>query len=704
MKRDVTGLIMKVKKYAPTADTSILQRAYEFADRHHVDQKRASGDPYISHPVAVSNMLADLKLDIPSIATGLLHDTVEDTNATLEDIEKEFGKEIAYLVNGVTKLSRIELQSKDNKQAENFRKLVLAMAQDIRVLLIKLIDRLHNMRTLHYLPSADSRKRIALETIEIYAPLAERIGMFTVQEQLQDLAFAELNPEAYQTIMQRVADFHEKGQDIVQKVIQGLKETVEEGNIECEVYGREKKPYSIWRKMQRKNVNFEQLSDLFGFRIITSSVADCYQALGLIHSSYLVLPQKFKDYISTPKPNHYKSLHTTVIGPKGIRLEIQIRTKAMQEIADRGVAAHWQYKQGMDSKDGKRFRWLRSLLEILDQASGAEEFMEHTKLEMFQDQVFCFTPKGDVVNLPTGATPIDFAYAVHSDVGNSCKGSKINGRLMPLRTELKSGDQVEIITSKNQQPSPTWEQFVVTGKAQANIRRFIRAQQKEQFARLGRSIFTSELTSEQRKVIEDHTESLFKSHGIHSETEFFSSIGEGKITIRELKNKFFDEPSAEPDIKLSKPRSLSKKSIEIKGLVPGMAIHYAGCCHPLPGDKIIGIITTGKGVTIHTADCETLHKYEDEPHRWLDVSWGETGENHFKGRIFLMLENKSGNLGAIATLIGNSGANITNIRVLRRYNEYFDLLIDVDVTSKSRLLDVIALLRANPIVNSVERH
>lgn len=704
MKRDVTGLILKVKKYAPAADTSVLQRAYEFADQHHEDQKRASGDPYISHPVSVANMLADLKLDIPSITTGLLHDTVEDTSATLEDIQNEFGEEIAYLVNGVTKLSRIELQSKDNKQAENFRKLVLAMAQDIRVLLIKLIDRLHNMRTLHYLPSSDSRKRIALETIEIYAPLAERIGMFTVQEQLQDLSFAELNPEAYQSIMQRVADFHEKGQDIVQKVIQGLKETLEEGNIQCNVYGREKKPYSIWRKMQRKNVDFEQLSDLFGFRIITSSVADCYQALGLIHSSYLVLPQKFKDYISTPKPNHYQSLHTTVIGPKGVRLEIQIRTQSMQEIAERGVAAHWQYKQEVNSKDGKRFRWLRSLLEILDQASGAEEFMEHTKLEMFQDQVFCFTPKGDVVNLPTGATAIDFAYAVHSDVGNSCKGVKINGRLMPLRTELKSGDQVEIITSKNQQPSPTWEQFVVTGKAQANIRRFIRAQQKEQFARLGRSIYTSELTTEQRKVIESHKESLYKSHGIHNEAEFFSCIGEGKITIRELRHKFFDEPATDDDIKLSKSKAFSKKSVEIKGLVPGMAIHYAGCCHPLPGDRIIGIITTGKGVTIHTADCETLHKYEEEPHRWLDVSWGETGENQFKGRVFVMLENKSGSLGSIATLIGKSGANITNIRVLRRHDDYFDLLIDVDVTNKDKLYDVIALLRTSSIVHSVERH
>ncbi len=704
MKRDVTGLIMKVKKYAPNADTSILQRAYEFADQHHIDQKRASGDPYISHPVAVANMLADLKLDIPSIATGLLHDTVEDTSATLEDLQNEFGEEISYLVNGVTKLSRIELQSKDNKQAENFRKLVLAMAQDIRVLLIKLIDRLHNMRTLHYLPSADSRKRIALETIEIYAPLAERIGMFTVQEQLQDLSFAELNPEAYQTIMQRVADFHEKGQDIVQKVIQGLQGTLKEGDIQCDVRGREKKPYSIWRKMQNKNVNFEQLSDLFGFRIITSSVADCYQALGLIHSSYLVLPQRFKDYISTPKPNHYQSLHTTVIGPKGIRLEIQIRTTAMQEIADRGLAAHWQYKQDVDSKDGKRFGWLRSLLEILDQASGAEEFMEHTKLEMFQDQVFCFTPKGDVVNLPNGATSIDFAYAVHSDVGNSCKGAKINGRLMPLRTELKSGDQVEIITSKNQQPSPTWEQFVVTGKAQANIRRFIRGQQKEQFARLGRSIYTSELTSEQRKVIEIHMESLYKAHGINNETEFFSCIGDGKITMRELKNKFFGEPGSEDDIKLSKPKSSSKKSVEIRGLVPGMAIHYAGCCHPLPGDRIIGIITTGKGVTIHTADCETLYKYEEEPHRWLDVSWSETGENQFKGRIFVMLENKSGSLGSITTLIGKSGANITNLKVLRRHNDCFDLLIDVDVTNKDKLFEVIALLRTNSIVHSVERH
>src|SRR5918996_267974 len=462
-------LVEQVKSYDPKADEDALNRAYVYSMKAHGSQLRASGDPYFSHPVEVAGLLAQMKLDTASIITALLHDTVEDTVATLDDIERLFGPEITRLVDGVTKLSRIELQSENQRAAENLRKFLLAMSEDIRVLLVKLADRLHNMQTLRFLKDPDKRRRIARETMDIYVPLAERIGMHRMKDQLEDLAFAELHPDARASINARLGFLRESGGDIVSRIVKELTETLQEGGLTATVSGREKSPYSIWRKMQRKNVSFEQLADVMAFRVLVDDITDCYQALGIIHSAYHVVPGRFKDFISTPKPNNYRSVHTGVIGPERQRIEVQIRTREMHEIAELGVAAHWIYKQQAGRVDGRQYRWLREMLDILEQASNPEEFLEHTKLEMFQDQVFAFTPKGDLIALPRGATPVDFAYAVHSEVGNTCVGAKINGRIVPLRSELHNGDQVEVVTSRAQTPSPTWERFVVTGKARACI-------------------------------------------------------------------------------------------------------------------------------------------------------------------------------------------------------------------------------------------
>ena len=468
-------LVETVKSYDNNADEEALNKAYVFAMKAHGAQTRASGAPYFSHPLEVAGILTDYKLDTKSIITALLHDTVEDTDVTPDDIRSHFGEEISHLVDGVTKLTQIELQSDQSDQAENFRKLVLAMSEDIRVLLVKLADRLHNMRTLHFIDSQSKRQRIALETMEIYAPLAERIGMQEMKNELEDLAFAVLNEEARDSITARLQFLKDEGRDNVASIVEELRSTLESENLRASVTGREKTPYSIWRKTQKKNVSFEQIADIIAFRIIVKNKEECYRALGIIHGTYNVVPGRIKDFISTPKPNGYKALHTSIIGPDRHRIEIQIRTQEMHEIAEYGVAAHWHYKQATSIRSGREFRWMRELLEILDQAANPDDFLENTKLEMYPDQVFCFTPVGDVIVLPSRATPVDFAYAVHSEIGDHCVGAKINSRSMPLRTELENGDQVEIITSKAQSPSPIWENFVVTGKARAHIRRFTRS-------------------------------------------------------------------------------------------------------------------------------------------------------------------------------------------------------------------------------------
>ena len=602
-------LVELVKSYDPNADEGALNRAYVYSMKAHGTQLRDSGDPYFSHPVEVAGILGQMKLDTASIVTGLLHDTVEDTIATLDDIERVFGPEIARLVDGVTKLSRIELQSDQTKQAENFRKLVLAMSEDIRVLLVKLADRLHNMQTLRFIKSDERRRRIARETMDIYAPLAERLGMHRMKDQLEDLAFAELHPDARVSILARLDFLRDKGAIVVPRIISELEAKLLEGGPPgAAVSGREKSPYSIWRKMQHKNVTFEQLSDVMAFRILVEDIADCYHALGVIHSSYHVVPGRFKDYISTPKLNNYRSLHTGVIGPEQQRIEVQIRTREMHEIAELGVAAHWTYKQGAGKTEGPQYRWLRELLEILDHAAGPEEFLEHTKLEMFQDQVFAFTPKGDLFALPRGATAVDFAYAVHSEIGDTCVGAKINSRLVPLRTQLRNGDRVEIITSKAQTPSPTWERFVVTGKARARIRRFIRTQQRAQYLDLGRAIVQKAFRQEGQEFSERPLEPVLRNFNCGTVEDLYVAVGQGLVTGRAVVNAAFPHPPEDKSkvVPLARARRKAKPNeaaVPIRGLIPGMALHFAGCCHPLPGDRIVGIVTTGKGVTIHTIDC-----------------------------------------------------------------------------------------------------
>lgn len=703
-------LVERVKSYDPGADEDLLNRAYVFSMKAHGSQARASGDPYFSHPLGVAEILTRLKLDSASIATGLLHDTVEDTEATLDQLQDMFGGEIAQLVDGVTKLSRLELQSDHTKHAENFRKLVLAMSNDIRVLLVKLADRLHNMQTLHFIKNADKRRRIAAETMEIYAPLAERMGMHQLKDELENLAFAELNPDAYQSIIQRLSFLREQGADLNAKIIAELEKTLKDADIVAEVSGREKTPFSIWRKMQKKRMEFEQLADIMAFRVIVADLGLCYQALGAIHGKYSMIPGRFKDYISTPKPNKYQSLHTGIIGPQRMRIEVQIRTDSMHEIAEMGVAAHWGYKQGATKIDGRQYRWLRELLDILEHASGPEEFLEHTKLEMFQDQVFCFTPKGDLIALPRGATPVDFAYAVHSEIGDTCVGAKINGRIMPLRTALQNGDQVAIVNSKAQTPSPAWERFVVTGKARACIRRFIRTQQRAQYLELGRAMLLKEFAHAGYEFTEKAIDGVLKKFKAEEVEDLITQVGEGLIGSREVVNAVFPgQKNATPADKAPARRSAKKvkggHAIPIRGLIPGMAMHFAGCCHPLPGDRIVGIVTTGKGVTIHTIDCETLESFADTPERWLDVAWDQdaNGTAQHTGRLDVVITNTPGSLGSLTTVIGKNSGNISNLKIVNRSIDFFEIIVDVEVTDLKHLSNIIAALRATPSVNSVDR-
>jgi GTP pyrophosphokinase len=713
----VFELVERVKAYDPEADEDLVNRAYVYSMKVHGAQTRASGDPYFSHPLEVAGILTGYRLDTATIVTALLHDTVEDTLAGIDDIERVFGPEIARLVDGVTKLSRLELQAQSDKakQAENFRKLLLAMSEDIRVLLVKLADRLHNMRTLGFIPKPEKRQRIARETMEIYAPLAERIGMRRIQEELEDLAFAQLNTDARESIVLRLQALRSRGQDVVARIADRIVATLAEEGVTAQVSGREKTPYSIWRKTQTKNVAFEQLSDIMAFRVIVADTGECYRALGVIHSRWPVVPGRFKDYISVQKPNGYRSLHTGIFGPERQRIEIQIRTRDMHDVAESGVAAHWSYKEGRPAAaDAKgTFRWLRELLDILEHASNPEEFLEHTKLEMYQDQCFCFTPKGDLIALPRGATPVDFAYAVHSQVGDHCVGAKINGRMMPLRTALANGDQVEIVTSKAQVPSPTWERFVVTGKARARIRRFIRAQQRQQFIDLGRSILQKAFKSEGYDYADKSLEGAVKPLKAEDVEDLIERVGAGQTGEREVLGILFPESRVPPKppnvVSLRKGKAKDAAAghgqVPIKGLIPGMAIHYAGCCHPLPGDRIVGIVTTGRGVTVHTIDCDTLEQFAEQPARWLDVGWDveDASGEAFVGRVAMVVRNESGSLGALSTVIAKNAGNITNLKIVNRTAEFWEMIIDVEVRDVKHLTNVIAALRATPVINSAER-
>jgi len=711
-------LVERVKSYDPEADEDQLNRAYVYAMKMHGTQKRASGDPYFSHPIEVAGILTSYKLDTASIVTALLHDIVEDTKATLEDVRRLFGDEVARLVDGVTKLARLQIQNMETKQAENFRKFVLAMSEDIRVLLVKLADRLHNMRTLRFISDPAKRKSIAMETMEIYAPLAERIGMQEIKTELEDLAFSELHLEARDSIMTRLKFLELHGGDLVVKIMDELDQVLQDAGIEGYISGREKTPFSIWRKMQIKDVSFEQLSDIMAFRIMVESLADCYRVLGIIHTRYPTVPGRFKDYISTPKRNGYRSIHTSVIGPEKHRIEIQIRTHKMHEVAELGVASHWRYKSedlfesAVKPVEGRQYSWLRELLDILEHAQSPQEFLEHTKLEMFHDQVFCFTPKGDLIALPRGASPVDFAYAVHTEVGNTCVGAKVNGRIVPLRTRLQNGDQVEVVMSTAQKPSPEWEGFVVTGKARAHIRRRVRAEARTEYIKLGRHILEQTFNKENLSFTEKGLNGVLEKFAVDTLDDLYAKVGEGRLMGREVLVAVYpgERLGAAEDnvVNLSQARMKHAQdagdAIAIKGLTPGMSVHLATCCHPLPGDRIVGIAGGVHGIEIHAIDCEQLEKHADQPERWVDLAWDpERDKEVHIGRINLVVANEAGSLGALSTVIARNFGNISNLKIAKRSTDFFEMTLDIEVRGVKHLTNIIAALRATPAINSVER-
>ena len=713
-----------VAAYDQRADAAMIEQAFQVAAAAHADQKRENGDPYITHPVAVAQILAQYRLDTASIATALLHDVAEDTKTGLGEIERRFGKEVARLVDGVTKLTRLELQSERTKQAENFRKLVLAMSEDIRVLLVKLADRLHNMRTLHYVPQEARRRKTARETMEIFAPLAERIGMDALKTELETLSFRELDPDAFQTIAARRAFLTGQGVDLIEEIKADIARVMKETGVEVlELTGREKSPYAIWMKMHGKKVEFEQLSDIMAFRIIVPDKACCYAALGAIHSAYRVVPGRFKDYISTPKPNGYQSLHTGVTVPekRNAKIEVQIRTREMHEVAELGVAAHWIYKQGgAAARDQQKFPWVKALLDILEQAAEPQEFLDATRLELHRDQVFCFTPKGDLIALPRGSTCVDFAYQVHSQVGDQCVGAKINGQIKPLRTPLGNGDQVEIITARGGTPNPQWDRFVVTGKAKARIRRFVHAQQRDVQRQEGRAAIAKAFRQEGVEFSEKAIEPVLKPLKQPSFEELCLVVAAGGLTPKDVLHAVYPELKGPPraadplPIARSRPRAVPPISAKggrrdvamgVSGLVAGMQVNFAGCCHPLPGDRIVGIVSTGKGVTVHKSDCHNLSGFADSPERFLDIDWdheGGPGGTHV-GRIEVVASADRGALSAVTDAIARQDGAIENLRIHHRGPDFQEISIDVEVKDLRHLSNIIAALRAVQGVAQAER-
>jgi RelA/SpoT family (p)ppGpp synthetase len=726
-------LIERVRAYNPNTNEPLLNRAYVYAMKAHGDQRRASGDPYFSHPIEVAAILTDLKLDDSTIAAALLHDTIEDTDATRSEIDALFGPDIGVLVEGLTKLKKLDLVTKEAKQAENLRKLLLAIAEDVRVLLVKLADRLHNMRTLGYMPS-EARRRAAEETLEIYAPLAGRMGMHEMREELDDLAFRELYPEAYQVTTARLNALADRNEKLISEIEQQLTRKLSDRGIEARVTGRAKRAYSIWRKMERKSVGFEQLSDIFGFRVIVNSPADCYQALGIVHTTWPMVPGRFKDYISTPKANEYHSLHTTVIGPGNQRVELQIRTVEMHEIAEYGIAAHALYKDGVGSptellsRESSAYAWLRRTIESLADGSNPEEFLEHTKLELFHDQVFCFSPKGKLIALPRKATPIDFAYAVHTDVGNTAIGCKINGKIAPLTSELVNGDEVEILTSKAQHAPPAaWESIVVTGKARAAIRRATRMAVREQYAGLGRRIVERLCQRAKIAYSDEKLTGALPRLARSSLEEVMAAVGRSELKASDVARAMYpdykEERAAAMAVKrksesgwfgLKKLTSVKFKvpnqpavgpAIPIRGINGDLPVRFAPDGGAVPGDRIVGIVSPGVGITIYPIQSPALAEYEDKPERWLDVRWDseESVPRRFPARIALQSANEPGSLAQIAQVIAEHDGNIDNIAMTRRAPDFTDVLIDLEVYDLKHLTDILAQLRAKPMVAKAER-
>jgi len=689
-------LVEKVKGYDPDADEALINRAYVFSMKAHGSQTRASGDPYYSHPIEVAGILTDLRLDDETIVTAILHDTIEDTLATPAEIKKLFGKNVARLVDGVTKLSKIEAQSENQRAAENLRKFLLAMSDDIRVLLVKLADRLHNMRTLHFIQSDEKRRRIARETMDIYAPLAERIGMYEFMTEMQTLAFRELEPDAYESITKRLERLNQgSGNALIQRIGRGLKAHLEANGIEAEVIGREKHPYSIWRKMAEQHVSFEQLSDVMAFRAIVANPEECYRTLGLIHQRWPVVPGRFKDFVSTPKRNGYRSVHTTIIHDEQMRIEIQIRDREMHAQAEHGLAAHWAYKEGTVEAHSDH-PWINDLVEILEHAGSAEELLEHTRMAMYQDRIFAFTPKGELIQLPKGATPVDFAYAVHTDLGDQTVGAKINGRVMPLRTPLGNGDQVEILVSKAQHPQPAWLSYVVTGKARAKIRRWVKSKEREETVALGRKIFDEIVARLPAKIgWEAIAEALRRLHLPNDET-LMEAIALKRIDDVSVMEALMPGSATKDGVKPPPQRT----AISIKGLTPGVAFQLAECCHPIPGDRIVGLRREGEGIEVHMIGCDSLADGVDAD--WVDLAWGDEADGG-AARLAVVIKNEPGSLAIVAGVLGNHGANIVSMDQTARDGSFHTFQFDIEVHDVQHLMRILAALRAADVVSTAER-
>src|SRR6266700_2139376 len=719
-------LIERVRRYNRNTDEALLNRAYVYAMKAHGSQKRASGDPYFSHPLEVAAILTDLKLDDATIAAALLHDTIEDTPVTRAEIDQLFGPDIGRLVDGLTKLKKLDLVSKQAAQAENLRKLLLAIADDVRVLLVKLADRLHNMRTLDFVPP-EARRRIAEETLDIYAPLAARMGMHGMREGLEDLAFRELNPDAYNVVLARLRALAERNRDLISDIEQQLTSKFADSGIQAEVDGRQKRPYSIWRKMERKSVGFEQLSDIFGFRVMVGDVQECYRALGIVHTTWPVVPGRFKDYISTAKQNDYRSIHTTVIGPGRQRVELQIRTRQMHEIAEYGIAAHALYKDARGSptellsRESNAYAWLRRTIELLAEGSNPEEFLEHTKLELFHDQVFCFTPKGKLIALPRHANVIDFAYAVHTDVGNGAVGCKINGKFAPLSSELQNGDEVEVLTSEAQgAPPAVWEQLAVTGKARAAIRRATRTAVRDQYAGLGRRIVERLFERAKLDYADDKLKGALPRLARASIEDVMAAVGRSEMKASDGARAMYPhykeervarygakKSSLAVKLKLNSPPDPSRNpsAIPVRGINSDLLVKFAPNGGAVPGDRIVGIVTPGEGITIYPIQSPALKDFEEEPERWLDVRWDvdESTPQRFPARIMIGNVNEPGSLAQVATVIAEHDGNIDNISMSRRSPDFTELTIDLEVYDLKHLSAIIAQLRAKAVVARVER-
>ena len=648
--------------------------------------------------------MTSIKLDADSIVAGLLHDTLEDTNLNIEEINKKFGNEIVELVEGLTKINKYSLKVKNQKFGENYKKLILATTKDLRVILVKLADRLHNMRTIQFIKDENKKTKIALETLEVFSPLAQRLGMKEWQDELEDISFEIINPDAKKTIIERLEYLKSKDDNIVDEIRYELKNIFFQEDLFCKVEGRIKSPYSIWNKIKNKNISFEQLSDIMAFRIITNSTRECYRCLGIIHRQYPYIQGRFKDFISAPKSNGYRALHTSVMGPKNKKIEIQFRSNIMDQIADFGVASHWKYKdpKKIKEKDAKEYKWVYDLVDSMNSSVTQDELIQNSKLKVFQNDIFVFTPKGDLIELPKNATPVDFAYAIHSQIGDKCVAAKINDKLQPLKTILNNGDQIEIITSESSQPSPLWRRFAVTTKVKSQLRRFFKNKKREEHIIFGREILINYFQKENYDFNNNIQQKILEDFNYKSIDDVYASIGSGEITALSVIKKIYPEYNYIP---VSKFNENTQNPIKLKGLTAGMSYHLAGCCSPLKGDSIVGIVTAGIGVAVHTLDCDTLTSYQDTPDRWLNISWDNQSNLEIisNARIVVVLFNKPGSLGKVTTVIAKNNGNISNILFSVRKPDFFEIIIDIEVRDANHLQNIIAALRMEKEVSSLER-